>query len=172
MQLWKDIIGYEGRYQVSDEGYIKSLKKRRVLKDTLLKPFINRDNRSVCLICKDNTKKTFRVAKLVAIHFNDNLDRFMNTSLTVRHIDGDLTNCRLDNLIVGGRASAGWSFDRFTKKEMDSIRKSFFRTELMWNERIIDNSTTTISRELGLKRGPVGDYITYMLDEKYKNFKI
>ena len=32
MEIWRDIEGYEGLYQVSNEGRIKSLKRKIILK--------------------------------------------------------------------------------------------------------------------------------------------
>ena len=36
--IWKDIKGYEGRYQVSDTGLVKSLGNDRTRKEKMLKP--------------------------------------------------------------------------------------------------------------------------------------
>lgn len=45
-EVWKDIEGYEGRYQVSNLGRVKSLKRHTVNntnnKDRILKPSVNR----------------------------------------------------------------------------------------------------------------------------------
>ena len=47
-EIWKDVIGYEGLYQISNYGNIKSLKKwirqynKYINKEKLLKPCVNK----------------------------------------------------------------------------------------------------------------------------------
>lgn len=37
MEIWRDIKGYEGLYQVSNEGKVKSLKRKIILKQQTIK---------------------------------------------------------------------------------------------------------------------------------------
>ena len=68
-EIWKDIEGYEGLYQISNYGRILHLKTRR-FKATQTKP-----NEYVTVVLyKDNIPKYFRVHRLVAIHFIPNLE--------------------------------------------------------------------------------------------------
>ena len=43
MEIWRDIEGYEGLYQVSNEGRIKSLKRHHVRNDRILKQSKDKD---------------------------------------------------------------------------------------------------------------------------------
>lgn len=91
--MWKDIKGYEGYYQVSDDGHV-----RRILKDGSTKVLKNRKNRAakyytVCL-SKNCEKKAFNVHRLVAETFLGVPDG----ALEVNHKDGDKLNNNLDNL--------------------------------------------------------------------------
>lgn len=101
-EVWKDIKGYEGIYQVSNKGRIKSLSRKLwngnsyfVSKEKVLKAAIdNVGYPTVVLYGKDNTHKTVRVHRLVAEAFipNPNNDRVVN------HLDGGRTNNNVDNL--------------------------------------------------------------------------
>ena len=42
-EIWKDISGYEGLYQVSNLGNVKSLNYRRNGKERILKPGTDKD---------------------------------------------------------------------------------------------------------------------------------
>lgn len=88
--MWKDIKGYEGIYQVSDDGMV-----RRILKDGKTKPIKNRDGKyyTVCLSSRCE-KKSFNVHRLVAEAF---LER-PEGSNEVNHKDGNKHNNRLENL--------------------------------------------------------------------------
>lgn len=74
-ELWKDVEGYEGLYQISNAGRVKSVarvvavnvgnRSKRSVKEKLLKP----SGGSVTLN-KNNTAKLFSLNKLVALHFD------------------------------------------------------------------------------------------------------
>jgi len=88
---WKDIKGYEGLYQVSDEGYV-----RRIYKDGKTKLLKNRPSANYYTVCLSNKceKKTCAVHRLVAETF---LQR-PEGKTEVNHKDGDKLNNRVENL--------------------------------------------------------------------------
>lgn len=95
MEIWRDITGYEGIYQVSNLGRVKSLNYGRTGKEKILKT--NTDKRGylrICL-CKDGKRKTYRVHRLVLPTFNpvENMEQ-----LEVNHIDENKENNKLSNL--------------------------------------------------------------------------
>ena len=68
LNLWKDIIGYEGLYQINQIGEIIST-RRSGSKGTILKfGRTNRGHKQVTL-SKNNIKKTFSIHKLIYINF-------------------------------------------------------------------------------------------------------
>lgn len=68
-EIWKDIQGYEGLYQVSNLGRIKSL-PRNTTNGGILKFGYNNDGyNQVCLYNGKGESKTYRVCRIVASHF-------------------------------------------------------------------------------------------------------
>lgn len=68
-EIWKNIEGYEGLYQVSDQGRVKSLKYGR---ERILKPAPNSDGYLSVVLCKDGKTKTHFIHRLVATAFIPN----------------------------------------------------------------------------------------------------
>ncbi len=92
-EIYKDIEGYEGHYQVSNLGNVKSFKNN---KERILKPGIDTDGYKIVGLCKNGKQKTFKVHKLVAMTFLGHKRQGLNE--VVDHIDNVKTNNRLDNL--------------------------------------------------------------------------
>ena len=94
MENWKDIKGYEGSYQVSDLGRVKSIKfnKEKILSQTSLT-----NGYLKVSLCKDGKAKTKTVHSLVAQSF---LNHKSNIYIVVDHINNVKTDNRLSNLQV------------------------------------------------------------------------
>lgn len=93
-EIFKDVIGYEGLYQVSNLGRIKSLSNNKLKKEKILKQNVsNCGYKTVCL-SKKNKYKTYTIHRLVANNFLSNNDN----KRTVNHINGIKTDNRLENL--------------------------------------------------------------------------
>ena len=88
---WKDIVGYEGLYQVSDKGSVKSIGygKERILSPGKLQNGYLRVN-----LCKNGEKKNLLVHRLVAQAFIPNPDNLPE----VNHKDEDKENNSVQNL--------------------------------------------------------------------------
>jgi hypothetical protein len=99
--IWKDIVGYEGLYQVSNKGDIKSLSRivdrgilpSRIQKEKILKKTINTKGYCVVNLTKDKKQNVHSVHSLVALSFIG--DR---KGLDTNHMDGNKQNNCLDNL--------------------------------------------------------------------------
>lgn len=88
--MWKDIKGYEGFYQISDDGHV-----RRLLKGGRTKPLKNREGLYYTVsLSKKCEKHSFNVHRLVAEHF---LER-PEGATEVNHKDGNKLNNNVDNL--------------------------------------------------------------------------
>ena len=92
-EIWKDIKDYEGLYQVSNLGRVKSLKfgKERILKGNK-----NFNGYSLVALYKDGKTKTITVHQLVAMAFLSH--KPCGYKLVVDHINTVKTDNRLQNL--------------------------------------------------------------------------
>ena len=98
MEIWKDIKGYEGLYQISNYGNVKRLERTlsdgRQLKELIFKLNISGDGYIMVGLTKDSVRQFYYVHRLVAEHFIPHDE----SKYEVDHIDTDRTNNVVDNL--------------------------------------------------------------------------
>jgi hypothetical protein len=98
MEVWKDIPGYEGLYQVSSLGRIKSLDRHRMdgrhYRERILKPSSDLAGYLSVELCKEGTGKRILVHRLVAQVFVPNPEN----KKEVNHINGTKADNRSENL--------------------------------------------------------------------------
>lgn len=92
--VWKEISGYEGLYEVSDTGLVRSLNFNHTGKTRIISPGKQRDGYLAVQLCKDGIRKNLLVHRLVANAFIQNPQNLK----TVNHIDEDKTNNNVSNL--------------------------------------------------------------------------
>ena len=103
-EVWKDIKGYEGAYQVSTLGRIRSLKRtfldsrghKQSIPDKVLKPDYKRTGYERICLSKNGKHKHFMMAKLVYETFVGPVPK----GLEIDHINGTRADNRLANLRV------------------------------------------------------------------------
>lgn len=113
IERWKDITGYEGLYQVSDQGRVRSLDRKDSLGRLHRSQIKTQRKRSDGYLIVDLFRgegvraskgggkgKTFAVHKLVAAEFCEKPDN-IEGRVEVCHLDGDRRNNRSDNLVWG-----------------------------------------------------------------------
>lgn len=101
-EIWKDIEGYEGLYQVSNMGKVKSIDRYVPRKDGKLQhvygkimiPFDNCRGYKKVYLSKNGISKVHYVHRLVALHFIEN----PNNLPQVNHRDENKTNNCVGNL--------------------------------------------------------------------------
>lgn len=92
---WRDIVGYEGIYQISNLGRVKRLISVKCKKERLLR--VTKDKRyGYCriMLSKDNKGKRFLLHRALAEHFIPN----PQNKPCVDHINGIRDDNRLENL--------------------------------------------------------------------------
>ena len=102
METWKNIKGYEGLYQVSTMGRVKSLERtiikkdgrKQTVKERILNPGIDRGGYLLVTLCAGGKRKTLKVHRLVCEAFHDN----PNNKSDVNHINENKTDNRACNL--------------------------------------------------------------------------
>lgn len=96
--MWKDVVGFEGLYEVSDTGQVRSLdriaRSGRFCKGKILSQKSIRGYMNVTL-CVDNKLTTRQVHRLVMMAFSYNPEY---KKLQVNHINGVKDDNRLENL--------------------------------------------------------------------------
>lgn len=102
MEIWKDIKGYEGSYQVSDLGNVRSLERTgytgKKINGRLLKQNPNNKGYLSVNLFLEGKGKTRSVHQLVAESFLNH--EACGLKLVVDHIDNDKLNNQLNNLQV------------------------------------------------------------------------
>lgn len=105
-EVWKDVLGYEGLYQVSNRGRVKSLDRLvkntkisyRVLKGQIIQPAVSTSGYFQVGMHKEGKSCHKQVHQLVAIAFLDHTPK--KYSLVVDHIDTDKLNNKIENLQI------------------------------------------------------------------------
>lgn len=90
-EVWKDIKGFEGKYQISNNGQVKSLNYAKSGKEGLIKPIKNQDGYLIVKLYSDKCY-TKLVHRLVAENFIE------IPKLEVNHLDGNKENNSIENL--------------------------------------------------------------------------
>ena len=112
-EIWRNIKGYEGRYQVSNFGRIRSLSKTiincrgrmQLLKDKILKPENVFDGYERVCLCNNGKRQRFRVARLVYETFVEPIPE----GLEIDHINGVRTDNHLINLRAVSHKANCWN---------------------------------------------------------------
>jgi len=96
-EIWRDVEGYEGFYQASNFGRIRSLtsqnRYKRYSRIKILNPALSKDGYLRVVLCVDRKMKSLNVHRLVLSAFS-----MSNDNLQVNHIDGNKSNNSLSNL--------------------------------------------------------------------------
>jgi len=96
-EQWKDIVGYEGLYEVSNLGRIKS---KRITNDSsifncrILKGYLSPSGYIFVTLYRNSIKKNKKPHRLVGEHFLDNPEN----KPCINHIDGIKINNEVSNL--------------------------------------------------------------------------
>lgn len=131
---WKDIKGYEGLYQVSNCGRIKSLNYNHTNKEKIRKKDISNKGYECILLCKNASKKKKLIHRIVAETFIPNPEN----KPQVNHIDGNKKNNNVKNLewVTNGENEKhayenNMKFKHYGKD--NGMSKPILKYDLNWN---------------------------------------
>jgi hypothetical protein len=131
MEIWKSIPGYDGLYEVSNIGSVKSLPRKMtkgrvnfISKEKILK-YAKTDGYFNVSLFKDGKRKTIRVHVLVAMAFLGHVPN--GHKIEVDHKNDIKTDNRLENLQI-------LSGDEHRRKPKKSVKKSSKYTGVCWDK--------------------------------------
>jgi hypothetical protein len=122
-EIWKDVIGYEGHYKVSNLGNVKSIFRmakhykggEKLIHEKQLKVGINKGGYFHVGLYKDGKSKTKKVHQLVAETFLGHKPN--GQILVVDHINDINTDNRLENLqLITNRENVYKTQDKYSSK--------------------------------------------------------
>ena len=157
-EVWRDINGYEGYYQVSSEGRVKSLERtfidkigrERYVKECILKPGADRGGYLRVGLCDGEKRKTLKVHRLVCQAFHENPDN----KPQVNHINEDKTDNRASNLewaTARENSNFGTRNERLGKAQSKSVGQYTLDGDLVkaWQ------SVNEVQRRTGFSQGNI-----------------
>jgi len=113
-EVWIDVAGYKGKYQVSNTGKARSMNYNNTHTIKKLKPKVNRQGYLEVKLSINNKTKDFMLARLVIEHFTDFK---LTKNIIILYKDNDPTNCSLDNLYYTTRGKyQEFTYDRGNRK--------------------------------------------------------
>ena len=93
-EIWKDIKGFDGLYQISNLGNVKSLKRKYRKNEIFIKKHKDKNGYTFVALSKNNISKNFLVHRLVAQAFIPNPDNL----LEINHKNEIKDDNRVENL--------------------------------------------------------------------------
>ena len=107
MGIWKDVKGFEGLYEVSNTGEVRTVERtilrksklgklsEYLIKSSIKKPYKNKSGYVTIAIVKDNKTITTYLHRIIAEAF---VERILETDIVVNHINGIKNDNRIENL--------------------------------------------------------------------------
>ena len=146
MEIWKDILNYEGLYKVSNLGRVKSCDRKVIYKDgrlysyksKVLKQSLNTKGYKVVCLSKKGISKCNQVHQLIAIAFLNHNKCKMHK--VVDHIDNDPFNNNLSNLqLLSNRENVSKTPKKTSSKYVGVF---WSKNKKRWFSRICKNGKT------------------------------
>ena len=166
-ELWKDVVGYEGLYQVSNLGRVKRIKTQHILSPAISYGYhrVNLSKKGKC--------KMFQVHRLVAFAFIPNPENYP----CINHKDEVKNNNHVENLEWCTQKYNN-SYGTFPSRIAATLSKPIIQKTLDGKFIRNFNSATQAQRETGIwlaniRRCVVGNYKTAggYIWEKYEGGK-
>lgn len=163
-EVWKDIEGYEGVYQVSNLGRVKRIGKYRNQHTSWeSNKFLKvKEGTNIYLyvdLSKDNKVKRYLVHRLVAENFINN----PNNCNEVNHKDGNKQNNNVDNLEWCTRnENLKHSLDTGLRKRKIPLEKY----DYVYNEVLKGRTYRSLAKEFNVGKTKIADIIKSKKEEK------
>jgi hypothetical protein len=162
-EIFKDIPNYEGLYQVSNLGNVKSLsrevlkKGKYISKEKILKGGKDKDGYYIVSLCKDRKPKTMKVHILVAMAFLGHVPIGTN-KICIDHINNIKNDNRLENLqLLTNRQNISKAF-LGKKTSSQYIGVSWCKRRNIWRANIYTDGKR---KSLGYFKTEIEAHLTY-----------
>lgn len=156
LEIWKDVIWYEGKYEVSNFGNVMSLNYKRTWKQKLLIPSTNSTWYKMVKLYSNNLQKYIPVHRLVVLAFIENTFN----KQTVNHINWIKKDNRIENLEwmtysentlhafrTGLMKQKFWAENKLSKSVLQFTKDNIFIRS--WG------SLSDVQRELNISQGNI-----------------
>lgn len=150
MEIWKNIKGYEGIYQISNLGRIKSLHNKFGNKELIMKQNLKRNGYYQIRLKRNGTVKDFIIHRLVAEAFIPNPNNYP----CVNHIDENKTNNNANNLEWCSILYNNTYGNRL-KKVSKAQSKKVYQYDFNWKLIKIYDSCKEASKKTGISAGNI-----------------
>lgn len=159
---WRDVAGYEGLYQVSSEGRVKSLERKGHKSERILKPDVVGGGYLAVVLYAGGKTRMFFVHRLVCQAFHENPDN----KPQVNHINEDKTDnraCNLEWCTCKQNINHGTAKDRSSKNRSKSVGQYTLGGALVkfWA------STMEVERQAGFYHGNISKVANGKLKQAY-----
>lgn len=155
MEIWKDIKGYEGLYQISNTGKVKSLTRyvnskssgKLLIKEKIRKTTTTTAGYEYVVLANKGKNKTLLIHRLVAETFIPN----PNNYACVNHIDENKSNNNVSNLEWCNYEYNNTYKNIHLRRNLDNVARRVIQYDLDMNEIKRWNTITDASKEFNAK---------------------
>ena len=139
MEVWKDIKGYEGLYQVSNEGRIKSLPKKwscgdrnstRYHDSIIMKQSLDEKGYKMVCLSKNGKSTTKKVHKLVANAFIENTDNLPQVNHKDENKENNYIHINEDGSVNLEKSNLEWCTAKYNVRygtRMERVSKKVYQ---------------------------------------------
>lgn len=166
MEEWKDIKGFEGMYQISNLGKVKTLNYKNTGEERIRANSLTKDGYLKIRLLYKGKDKTVGVHRLVAEAFIPNIEN----KETVNHIDGNKQNNIVENLEWANRKEQMVHAYKLklkkAKKGIDNINSKFSKEDILKIRRLYkprdkEYNTVALGKRYGVCDSVIGDIVNY-----------
>ncbi len=164
MEVWKDVVGYEGKYLVSSEGNVYSFLTKKILKNILINGYYK------VTLCKDGKYHMEWVHRIVAKAFIPN----PKNKRCVNHLDENRRNNKVSNLEwATHKENTHWgtNIQRMieTQRNTSPKRKAVYQYDESLNLINLYQSASDAARKLNIRADGIS-HAAIGRDASYKGF--
>lgn len=147
-EIWRDIPGYEGKYQASNLGRVRSVGHyvQRWVKGRVLRPRIRERGYPVVTLSGAGPKD---VHQLVALAFLGPKEKGQQ----VRHLNGDKLDARAENLAYGTQSEN--ERDKFRYAEKRNKLTIYDAREIRFRVNVLEESVSYVASDYGVTEATI-----------------